>query len=67
MLRHKDEQNKSFKQVNQQKKVLNMFKVIGDMVYIYNSARVPTLHGYMIAGETIEQYLMKHNIIGDLI
>ena len=39
-----------------------MYKVIGDMVFIYNSKGIPMLHGYMNHGETIEQYLCKHRI-----
>lgn len=39
-----------------------MYKLLGDMVYIYNERLIPTLHGYLNQGETIEQYLTKHKI-----
>lgn len=47
---------------------MNGFRVIGEyMVYIYDSKGIPTLHGYLLSGETIEHYLMKHNIFADLL
>ena len=42
-----------------------MYKLIVDMVYIYqwrNNKLIPMLHGYLMQGETIEQYLCKHKI-----